>query len=254
MKRQKPDDLWFTDRLSPNEVHHHRLRRVLLEKKTRFQKVLLVDSFDHGRLLILDDEIQSAGRDEALYHEALVQPAMAAHRSPKSVLILGGGEGATAREVLRNNKVKEVVMVDIDGELVDFCRRHLKSWHRGSFTDPRMELVIGDAAAFVVTSSRKFDIIISDLPTPDKPGPLQNLYSVSFFRKLANSLKKGGVLVTQSGSASVADRAFHQRVERDLKKVFKHVCSHSVHVPSFGLPWGFTVASNEKISRKYPDR
>lgn len=247
---KKRDDLWFTDRLSPNEVHHHRLRRILVERKTRFQDALIADSFDHGRLLVLDNELQSAERDEHIYHEALVHPAMTAHPAPADVLILGGGEGATAREVLRHRTVTSLVMVDIDAELLDFCRRTLPTWHCGSFDDPRTEVEIGDAGAFVAASGRKFDIILSDLPTPAGAGPLRRLYSVSFFRKLARMLKPGGLLATQSGPASAADATFHRRVGGSLAQAFRRVHPYSAHVPSFGLPWGFTLAGSADPSTR----
>src|ERR1035437_6432787 len=131
---------WFTDPISSDEAHLHRLRKILVQTKTKFQSVLLADMAAFGRCLIIDGEIQSAEHDEFIYHECLVHPALSVHPRPRHVLILGGGEGATAREVLRHPGVHRVTMVDIDGDVVQFCKTHLAHWHQGAFSDPRTRL------------------------------------------------------------------------------------------------------------------
>ena len=107
---------WFTERYTPHDVRSHQLKKVLVRSQTRFQKAVLADTYSFGRCLILNDEIQSAEKDEFIYHECLVQPAMALHPRPRDILILGGGEGATVREILRHPRVRRVTMVDIDGD------------------------------------------------------------------------------------------------------------------------------------------
>src|SRR5690242_18174165 len=116
---------WFEEKFTPHDMHRHELRRVLVRRKTRFQNAILADTYSFGRCLILNNEIQSAEKDEFIYHECLVQPAMVLHPGARNVLILGGGEGATAREVLRHRRVRHVTMVDIDGEVVEFCKKYL---------------------------------------------------------------------------------------------------------------------------------
>src|ERR1041385_266986 len=106
---------WFTERFTPDESHSHRFKETIIQTKTKFQNAILADSCSFGRCLILDGEMQSAQLDEFIYHECLVQPAMVLHPKPKKVLILGGGEGATVREILRHPSVQQVTMVDIDG-------------------------------------------------------------------------------------------------------------------------------------------
>ena len=154
---------WLRDVLSPHERHEHKVRRTLVRAKTRFQNVVLADSCAFGRCLILDGEIQSSERDEFIYHEGLVHPAMALHPGPRDVLILGGGEGATLREVFRHRSVRRVTMVDIDGDVVKFCRKYLGKWHQGAFSDRRTILRIEDAAKFIRETREQFDIIISEL-------------------------------------------------------------------------------------------
>src|SRR6266700_994992 len=120
-----PSVSWFTEKYTPHDLRSHKLKKVLVRAKTRFQDAMLADSYSFGRCLILNDEIQSAEKDEFIYHECLVQPAMALHPRPQDILILGGGEGATVREILRHPRVRRVTMVDIDGDVVEFCRKYL---------------------------------------------------------------------------------------------------------------------------------
>src|SRR5688572_22787871 len=133
---------WFAEGFTPNEYHCHRVKRVLQSTRTPYQECVLADTYSYGRCLVLDGEMQSAQNDEFIYHEALTAPALSLHRRPQDVLILGGGEGATAREALRYRDVRRVVMADIDAEVLDFCRRYLGSWHQGAFDDPRVRLIV----------------------------------------------------------------------------------------------------------------
>ncbi len=232
---------WFTERLSPYETHSHKLKKILVSKKTRFQHAVVADTYSFGRCLILDGEMQSAQTDEFIYHESLVHSSMVLHPNPKSVAILGGGEGATLREILRHRTVQSVQMVDIDGEVVQFCKKHMPSWHQGSFSDPRAEIIIGDAKQFIEEGGEPFDVIFSDLPSPAEDTPVFQLYTIEFFRKLKQRLAPDGIFTLQAGSGSMIQLELHTRLYRTLKQVFPIVRSYSAHVPSFDVPWSFLL-------------
>lgn len=233
----------FTEHYSAQESRRHGLRRLLVKKRTRFQDAVLADFHAFGRTLVLDGEIQSTEMDEFIYHEALVQPAMTLV-SATSVLVLGGGEGATVREILRHASVKSVTMVDIDGEVVDFCREYLTQWHQGALKSAKLRLEIKDAGHFVSQTKEKFDVIYSDLPTPLKPGPLSMLYSSAFYRKIASRLSRAGIFVVQAGSGSLPQMGFHTGVTKTLSKVFRYVRPYYAFVPSFEVPWAFLFCSD----------
>jgi spermidine synthase len=242
---------WFTEKYTPHDLRSHQLKKVLLRSKTRFQNVVLADSYSFGRCLILNDEIQSAEKDEFIYHECLVQPAMALHPRPRDVLILGGGEGATVREILRHPGVRRVTMVDIDEEVVEFCRKYLARWHQGALDHAKTQLVIQDARHYLEQAKEKFDVIISDLPTPVKAkDPLSALYSLSFYRRAARRLKGKGLLVVQSGSGHWLQMKWHRALARTLSKVFKVVRPYFAFVPSFDEPWAFLIASRNADPRQ----
>ena len=186
-------DAWITEYISPHDVYLHGVVEVLAYRKTAFQQMYVVRSGIYGTALVLDGKWQSCTGDEFLYHESLVQPACVYHGAPKNVLILGGGEGATTREVLRWRTVERVVMVDIDGEVVAACKEHLPEMHQGAFDDPRTEVVIGDAIEYLDNALPEWDVIISDLSDPIEEGPSFKLFTREYFEQCRRGLRPGGV-------------------------------------------------------------
>jgi len=236
---------WFTEFLTEHESHRHRIKKTLVRTRTKYQNAILADSNSFGRCLILDGEMQSAQLDEFIYHESLVHPAMVLHKKPKDVLILGGGEGATVREILRHSSVNRVTMVDIDREVVDFCKKYLGEWHQGTLTHPKTRLVIDDARAYIAKGTEQYDIIYSDLPTPSGGGPVYGLYTVEFYRQVLNRLRPGGLFVAQAGSGSLIQLQFHSVLANTLRKIFQVVSPYYAFVPSFDVPWGYLLCSRK---------
>lgn len=259
MKKNFPDR-WFKEWFTPHESHSHRVKKILIKKKTKFQDAVIAETFSFGRCLVLDGEMQSAKLDEFIYHESLIQPAFVTHPNPKRAVILGGGEGATLREILKHRTMQKATMVDIDGEVVDWCKTHMGSWHQGAFSHPKSEIIIDDAKKYIEETSEKFDVIISDLPSPIEMGPAFQLYTIEFYRVLVQKLKSDGVFVLQAGSGNLLQIELHLKLFSTLKKVFPVVRSYSAHVPSFDVPWAFLLCSRNKsvdplrLSAKEVDR
>ena len=226
------------------EGHWFAIKREIMTLQTQFQEVRIIDTEEYGKMLILDGHTQSAEDDERLYHESLVHPAMLLHPNPRRVLIIGGGEGATAREVLRHPGVEQVTMVDLDGELIEACRKHLAEWHDGAFDDPRFRLIIGDGLAFLDSSEATWDVIILDLVDAFEEGPSEALFSTAFYRNVKRRLARGGVVAVQAMELSATSLEDHLVVRRNLKPVFRHMVSYSTFVPSFWCEWGYIVASD----------
>ena len=190
-------DLW------PGAQYRITVKQEIVSKQTAFQHLAIHDTETFGRALFLDRKIQSADSDEHIYHESLVQPALIAHPGPASVFIAGGGEGATLREVLRVKSVARALMVDIDGEAVDFARQHMAAWHRGAFDDPRAEVVSDDARAALERSDEKFDAIVVDVTDPVSGGPSYRIFTEEFYRLAAERMKPGGVIAVQAESIAL---------------------------------------------------
>lgn len=123
-------DVWLSEYITPYDMYVHGLTKILAYKKTPYQEMYIVETGAYGKALVLDGKWQSSVGDEFIYHEALVHPAMVSHPNPENVLILGGGEGATTREVFRWHSVKKAMMVDIDGDVVEACRQYLPEMHQ----------------------------------------------------------------------------------------------------------------------------
>ncbi|RLG87674.1 MAG: spermidine synthase [Thermoprotei archaeon] len=229
---------------SPRDYMIIKVESVVAITKTKYQEVIIADLKGYGRALVLDGLIQSTEIDEYVYHESLVHPVMITHPNPEKILIIGGGEGATLREVLRYNTVKKVVMVDIDGELIELCKKHLKSYHQGAFDDPRAEIVIMDGREYVEKSHEKFDVVILDLTDPYGPEISKALYSQEFYEKIFRVLKDDGLMVTQAGSSFYFEKVYDY-VLNNIKKVFPIIIEYNVWIPSFGYACNFIIGSKK---------
>ena len=201
-----------------------------------------------GRSLVLDGKTQSTEKDEHIYHESLVHPAMLMHPNPRTVFIGGGGEGGTLREALAHRSVEKVTMLDLDEEVVDLCRHYLPQHHQGSFDDPRLELLHQDARAYLEECGQTFDVMIMDLVDPLEGGTAYLLYTEEYYRIAKSRLNPGGVLVTQSGpSGLLALEECFTTIHNTLKGVFKHAVPWQVHVPAFHVLWGFNLATDARL-------
>ncbi|MGE3910243.1 MAG: spermidine synthase [Chloroflexota bacterium] len=243
---------WREFDVLPGERASYEVLRVLAAAQTAFQAVEIVETRAFGRALYLDGAPQSAVADEFVYHEGLVHPALVSHPEPKRVLIAGGGEGATLREVLRHPGVEQAVMVDIDGELVDLCREHLVEMHQGAFDDPRADVVIGDALAYLREQPEQFDAIIIDLTDPSEDGPIGELYGEDFYRLVASRLAADGIMVLQAYTFGPGRTAWQDRIAATLGRVFPIVRRYRAEVPFFKDSWAYCTASNVRDPAALP--
>ena len=241
-------DLWIAEYITPWDIYTHGVTKILAHCQTPYQEMYIVETGAFGKGLVLDGKWQSCTVDEFIYHEALVHPALIAHQNPRRVLVLGGGEGATIREVLRWQSVEKVTMIDIDGEVVAACQQHLVEMHQNAFDDPRVELKIADALQVLDDTTDTWDIIISDLSDPIESGPSFALFTKEYFDKLKRVLNPGGYVMVQAGPISPPEVKDHARLVNTLKTVFKNVASLSAPTPSYGRAWGFALCSDESIA------
>jgi spermidine synthase len=239
---------WYLETIFPDLAVMLRVQKVLYSGKTEYQTVEVLESGIYGRSLVLDGKTQSTERDEHIYHEALVHPAMLMHPKPRSVFIGGGGEGGTLREVLAHRSVEQVVMLDLDREVVDLCRRYLPQHHQGSFEDSRVELRHQDARAYLQDCGQQFDVMIMDLVDPMEGGPAYLLYTQQYYDIAKSRMKPGGILVTQSGPAGLLTlRECFTTIVKTLAETFAQVRPYQVNVPAFHTLWGLTVASDSDL-------
>lgn len=243
----------LTERITPADTYDHGATAIVEWRRTEYQELCIADTPVFGRMVVLDGIVQSSQADEFIYHEALVQPAMTAVGAPRRVLVLGGGEGATLREVLRWSTVQRAVMVDIDGEMLAVARSALATWHQGSFDDPRAEVIVGDAVEFLRTTDERFDVVISDMTDPVDDGPAMFCFTREYFAAVARVLAPGGVLAVQAGPQVPIDCTLHARVVRTIATAFAEVVPYPCNAPVYGRALGFVVASAEPITPRLAD-
>jgi spermidine synthase len=225
---------WAERGLFGDEIVHAR--------SSSYQRMVVTRWKDETRLY-LNGNLQFSTRDEHRYHEALVLPAMENHPAPRRVLILGGGDGLAAREVLKYPSVERVVLVDLDAAMTDLFSNapDLVALNRGSLRDARVKVVNRDAFAWMETTDEApFDVAIVDFPDPTSHG-LGKLYSVPFYRMLGRVLTPRSQVAVQAASPWFAPHAYWSIVAT-LREAGLHAVPYHAHVPSFG-EWGFVAAS-----------
>lgn len=243
---------WYIEQTSEDEILLHSLKEIIYSGSSPYQRIEIIRTGSFGRCLLLDGRMQSAEADEFIYHESLVHPLMVLNDSVRRVLIAGGGEGATLREVLKY-PVEEVVMVDLDEEVINISKKYLPEWSLNAFDDPRVRLIIDDARALIDRTKNYFDAIIIDLPEPEENSPAYLLYTKEFYEKVKESLTENGMMVTQSASTSLVNLKVFVSIIKTLKEVFPVVKPYITFVPSFFAPWGFNIASKNLDIKISPD-
>lgn len=199
-------NVWFTDKDDNQALSLRYTGEVFFDVQSPFQRVRILESPKYGKMLTLDDMFMTTEKDEFHYHEMISHPAMFTHGAAKNILVIGGGDGGTVREVLKHEGVEKVTMVEIDGAVIDACKEFLPSI-AASFDHPKLELIVGDGIAHAKEAApESYDIIIVD--GSDPVGPAEGLFSVEFYRNCYNALKPGGILVAQGESPKFNEHAF----------------------------------------------
>ena len=217
-----------------------RSARVLEKFRSPFQDVEVHDSKPFGKLFRLDGYFMTSEKDEFFYHENLVHMAALAHSAPRHALIVGGGDGGSAEELLKHPSIERVTVAEIDASVVDISRKHLTSVHRGSLDDARVDVRIEDGFAFVRNARDRFDLIVLDLTDPG--GPSTPLYTVDFYRACAARLAEGGAMTLHIASpVAHPDRIRAGLVA--LRQVFPIVRPYLASIPLYGGLWMMACCS-----------
>jgi spermidine synthase len=238
---------WFEEALHPGLTQRLSMDRILFREKTDLQDLVIFENRIFGRVLALDGIVQTTEGDEFIYHEMLSHMPILAHGAASRVLIIGGGDGGVAREVLKHPSVNTVTMVEIDPSVVELCRIHLPSISAGAFDDPRLDLVIADGAAFVEETNDRWDVIIIDSTDPLGPGAI--LFGERFYRGCKRCLTPSGIMVTQNGVPFIQDQEVTNSYRR-LRPHFVDVWFFVATVPTYqGGQMAFGWATDETIHR-----
>ena len=225
-----------------------RIEEEIYRGKTQFQDIYIFKSLGFGTIMTLDGIVQLSQCDEFIYHEMIVHVPLLSHRNAERVLIIGGGDGGTLREIAKH-PVKEIVMVDLDKEVVDISKKYLPFVSAGSFSDKRLKLYFEDGIKFIGTYSDYFDVIIVDCTDPIGPGKV--LFGMDFYKRLFAALKKDGIAMFQLGPFLDFD-LFVEDSAKKLKKLFSSIHPVRLPMPSYscGSEYCFMAASKQTDLKK----
>jgi spermidine synthase len=231
---------WISEALNAHCGTYTVVGSRLTSATSPYQTVDVIDTPQYGRILRLDGYTMTSERDDFYYHENLVHVGGIAHPAPAKVLIVGGGDGGAAREVLRHPSVAQVDLVEIDAMVLEHARRYLPTVHGGAFDDPRLALHVDDGKAWLERSCSRYDWIVLDLTDPI--GPAHALYTVEFYRTCRSRLAPGGLLSLHIESPVYRPKTC-LRILRTLEAVFPCVRPYLVFVPTYGAQLAMVTAS-----------
>ena len=237
-------DLWFSELHTPYVKFSIQIDKQLHSEQTEFQRIDIFESKEFGRMMVLDGYVMLTEKDEFIYHEMIVHVPMAVHPNPKRVLIIGGGDGGTARELLRYKNVESVDLVEIDERVVDISRKYLPQT-ACSFDDERLHCYFEDGLKFIRHCNNEYDLIIVDSTDPFGPG--EGLFTKEFYGNCYKALKEDGIMVNQHESPFYDEDAFAmQRAHQRIVKSFPISRVYQAHIPTYPSGhWLFGFASKK---------
>ncbi len=234
--RQKEE---YREYHSPHSGIFLKKDRILFREQSQYQEIEIFENGFFGRVLTLDGLVMTTERDEFIYHEMLVHPAMVSHPAPERILIVGGGDGGTAREVLKY-PVKEVHLVEIDGMVIEASRRYLPTIS-SALDDERLRIHVEDATIWIEDHRDEFDVVIVD--STDPIGPAEGLIGEAFFENVFRALRKDGIMVIQSESPH-----YHldtiRTIAKRLFRIFPVLHMYTAPIPTYpGGYWAFSMVT-----------
>ncbi len=236
---------WLNEALDAGFSYSILSTRLLAKLRSPYQDVEVHESESFGRLLRLDGSFMASEKDEFFYHESLVHVPACSHAAPRHALIVGGGDGGAAEELLKHCTIDQVTLVEIDQVVLDISRQYLRAIHHGVIDamggDTRLRVRVADGFEYLRRSADSYDLIILDLTDPG--GPSQPLYSADFYRLCASRLAPGGILSLHIASAFSQSSRLVQTLAQ-LAAVFNIVRPYLVSIPLSGGPWMMACASN----------
>lgn len=237
-------DLWYTEKHGENVGITMKIKQSLFSGESEFQKLEILDTLEYGRMMLLDGLVMVTERDEFVYHDMIAHPALFTHPDPKKVLVIGGGDGGSIREIVKHPGVELAVLCEIDGLVIDKAIEFLPSMSSAiDGSNPRVKLHVDDGLAYIRDHQNEFDVILVD--STDPIGPAVGLFEEDFYRLVFSALKEDGIMVAQSESPF-----YHAEIQKsmyaNLRAVFPIVEMYQAFIPTYpsGL-WSFAFASKK---------
>ena len=240
MRPKRVNELWLSEYSSDDLKLSMRVKKMLHEEKTEYQELLIADTYQYGRVLMLDGAYQLTERDEFTYSEMMAHVPLCAHRNPEKVLIIGGGDGAIMREVLKHDCVKKCTLIDIDKRVAE-CSQKFLPFAGDSFNEPRADFRCMDALKFIKETDERFDVVIVD--STDPVDFAAGLFQSNFYSDVKNVMKDDAMFSELTESPFVDTELMKQAIN-EMRKVFPIVKMYWGVVPTYpsGM-WTYGAAS-----------
>lgn len=237
-------ELWYTDQHTENVRFSMKVEKQLVSEKSYFQQIDLLQTYDYGKVLVLDGELFITGRDEFIYHEMIVHVPMAVHPDVKKVLVIGGGDGGSVRELTKYPTIEKIDLVEIDETLVKICREYF-SETSCQLSDKRVSIYCDEGIRFARSVVNEYDLIIVDCADPY--GPAEGLFTKEFYGTCWKALKEDGILINQHESPYYKEHSRSvQRAHKHIQAVFPYSTVYQCHIPSYPSGhWLFGFASKK---------
>lgn len=237
-------ELWYTEEHTNNVKFSIKVDKQIASMQSDFQRIDVFESYEFGKILVLDGYLMITEKDEFIYHEMIVHVPMSVNPNIKKVLVIGAGDGGTVRELTSYSTIEQIDMVEIDEQVVEVCKQYIPQT-ASKLTDPRVNLYFEDGLKFVRTKHDAYDLIIVDSTDPFGPG--EDLFTKEFYGNCYKALKEDGILVNQHESPYYTNDAIAmQRAHEKIKSVFEVARIYQVHIPTYPSGhWMFGFASKK---------
>ncbi|MEK4027832.1 polyamine aminopropyltransferase [Pseudobacillus sp. FSL P4-0506] len=243
-------EMWLVEDDRDNLKVSYRIKEIIFTAQSPFQHIMVLDTYDFGKMLVLDGVVQSTEKDGYIYNEMITHVPLHIHPEPKKVLIIGGGDCGAAREIIKYTSVKELYFCEIDELVVKASKEHLKGVSAG-LEDDRVHYIFADGIQYMKEHTNEFDVIIVD--SSDPVGPATELFEFGFYKNVFDALKEDGLMVCQSESP-IFYKETMQNTYQSLNQLFPIVKPYTAVVPTYpGGLWSFTLASKKHQSFTQPD-
>ncbi|MGB9678567.1 MAG: polyamine aminopropyltransferase [Thermoanaerobacteraceae bacterium] len=235
-------ELWFTENQDEHLRFSFRVKETLHVEKTQYQDLAILDTYQLGRVLTLDNVLQTTEKDEFVYHEMITHIPLFTHKNPKKVLIVGGGDGGAVKEILKHDSVEKVVLAEIDEAVIRNSKKYLPSISKG-LDNSKVEIMVGDGIKYVSEHKNEFDIVIVD--STDPIGPAVGLFTFDFYKSVYECLKEDGIIVAQTESPFIYGKLIN-KLSKMFKEIYPITKPYICTIPTYpGSLWTFTMGSKK---------
>ena len=237
-------ELWYTDQHTKDVRFSMKIKKQLVSVESEFQRIDILETYEYGRVLVLDGELMITEKDEFIYHEMITHVPMAVHPAVKRVLVIGAGDGGTIRELTKYDTIESIDMVEVDREIVKLCSEYMPAT-ACKLTDPRVHMYFEEGLRFVRGKKDEYDLIIVDCADPF--GPAEGLFTREFYGNCYKALREDGILINQHESPFYNEHSGSvQKAHRNISSVFSLSTVYQCHIPSYPSGhWLFGFASKK---------